>query len=66
MKKINCQDSLWFRAMSLKERIAVSSDELVDDVELGERTATVGGKGREAFANKFYEVIVKLIGADLC
>ena len=35
MKKINCQDSLWFRAMSLKERIAVSSDELVDDVELG-------------------------------
>jgi type 2 lantibiotic biosynthesis protein LanM len=35
MKKINCQDSVWFRAMSLKERIAVSSDELVDDVELG-------------------------------
>ncbi|MTJ54998.1 type 2 lantipeptide synthetase LanM [Anabaena sp. UHCC 0253] len=35
MKKVNCQDSAWFRAMSLKERIAVSSDELVYDVELG-------------------------------
>ncbi|QSV63560.1 MAG: type 2 lantipeptide synthetase LanM [Dolichospermum sp. DL01] len=35
MKKVNCQDSAWFRAMSLKERIVANSEELGYDSELG-------------------------------
>ena len=37
----------------------------VDDVELREGTSTVSRKGRETFANDFYEVIVELLGAKL-
>ncbi|MDB9304260.1 MULTISPECIES: type 2 lanthipeptide synthetase LanM family protein [Cyanophyceae] len=37
MKKINSKDSAWFRARTLKERIAASSENLVYDVELGKK-----------------------------
>ena len=43
----------------------MNGDCRVDDVELRERTATVGREGRETLANKFYEVIVELLGAEL-
>ncbi|TVP62106.1 MAG: type 2 lantipeptide synthetase LanM [Nodularia sp. (in: Bacteria)] len=37
MKKINSEDAAWFRAKTLKERIATSSENLVYDTELGQR-----------------------------
>ena len=37
----------------------------VDDVELREGTSTVGREGRETLANKFYEMFVELLGAEL-
>ncbi|MFM5887626.1 MAG: hypothetical protein ACKOQS_04940 [Dolichospermum sp.] len=35
MRKVNCQDSAWFRAMLLKERIAANLEEFGYDFELG-------------------------------